>query len=158
MSRRASRAALICGTIAAVVTLATVIALWPRAHYFVLALPLFIGMFYSNQIYVGYVPLPMPGFREQVKGLMLGGKSEADAVAEVSRAMEFKAYSSLFITLMTCAIFACVVYDAFSRIDLQFVGPFIGWGAMGVAAFLILLILALLVLLSLAYFRTKRSH
>jgi hypothetical protein len=156
MTQRAQQATMICGTIAALVTLATMIALWPHARYFTLVLPLFVGGFYSNEVFVGYIPLPLPGFRDQVKGLMLGGKSEAAAVAEVSRGMEFQAYYFLFMTVLCCAAFACVVLNLFSRINLQIVGPIIGWAALGLATLMFLVIVVLLVLLPIAYFRTKK--
>ncbi|MGB6984802.1 MAG: hypothetical protein WBD74_02365 [Candidatus Aquilonibacter sp.] len=90
-----------------------------------------VGGLYSNQFYVGYIPLPIPGFRDHVQGLMLGGMNEDAAVGEASR---------------------------FSRLDPQIVGPIVGWAALRIAGVAFLFIVAVVVILPFFIHTTTRRN
>ena len=60
MTERAGRTTVICGTIAGVLTFATAIATWHIDRFYPVMLLFIVGAFYSNQLYVGYIPLPIP--------------------------------------------------------------------------------------------------
>jgi hypothetical protein len=158
MTERARRTIVICGVIAAVLTFATAIAVWHVAPFFALFVFFVVGMFYSNQIYVGYIPLPIPGFKDVVKGNMLAGMSEEAAISAASRGMEVEAYGHLIMTAITCAITICTAYGVFARVDPQIVGPIVGWAALWMASVAFLFIVAAVVILPFFIHTTTRRN
>ncbi len=146
MTERARKSTVICGAIAAVLTFATAIATWRVAPFYPVMIVFLIGLFYSNQFYVGYIPLPIPGFRHEVQALMVTGMSEEAALAAASRGVEAKAHFQLFLTALLCAVFTCAAYGVFARIDPQIAGPIVGWAALWLAGFAFLFIVAAVVI------------
>jgi hypothetical protein len=147
MTERARRTIVICGTIATVLTIGTAIATWHVDRFYPVMIFFVVGILYSNQFYVGYIPLPIPGFKDAVAGNMLTGMSEEAATAAASRGMEVQAYGHLFMTAIVCAGFICAAYGVFGRLDPQIVGPIVGWAALWMASVAFLFIVAAVVIL-----------
>lgn len=158
MSERARRTIVICGTIAAVLTFAAAVATWRVDRFYPVMIFFVVGVLYSNQFYVGYIPLPIPGFEDAVAGNKLTGMSEEAAIAAASRGMEVQAYGHLFMTALVCAGLVCAAYGVFSRLDPQIVGPIVGWAALWLAGIAFLFIVAAVVILPFFIHTTTRRN
>jgi hypothetical protein len=124
MTPRAARVVAICDRIVLAEMIVAIVAvvLAPVSVGLKIACVLFIlfivGVFQSRNTYVGYIPVALPNFEEQVKGLMLGGMSEEKAIAQVSRGEIAGAMFFAVITPLFCMMPIAAVYDIPQRLGL----------------------------------------
>ena len=109
MTSRAARTITICRWIALAI-MAIGIAVTIRVSWIFSAFIVFmVTIFQSRHIYVGWVPVDLPGFEDQVAGEMLSGMSEEWAVAFVSRS---EAGRAIFLTVFSALICAAIALAA----------------------------------------------
>ncbi|HUA09574.1 MAG TPA: hypothetical protein VMA98_09890 [Candidatus Acidoferrales bacterium] len=134
MSERARWINLVCGAIAAFVLVACVLATIRVNWVASVCMAFAVGAFYSDRIYIGFVPLPMPSFEDRVKGNMLGGMSEERAREQASAGEIVKAFGNVVISTIVCIVATCFAYGAYPHVGARALYAFIGKAGLWLAA------------------------